>query len=75
MNDKSSENGNGLRSVDELTPEEIRELKDKFGIEIKDSVGLKDALDKLRATRERIEEIEKKALKKLKGSEDPNEGG
>ena len=75
MNDKSSENGNGLRSVDELTPEEIRELKDKFGIEIKDSVGLKDALDKLRATRERIEEIEKKALKKLKGSEDPNKGG
>ncbi len=62
------------RSVDGLTQDEVRELKDKFGIDISEGVDLRDALVKLRATRERIEEIENKALRKLKGSEDPNEG-
>ena len=72
MNDKNDQSA--TQPEDSLSAGEIQELKDKFGITIESGEGLKDSLVKLRATRERLEEIEKKALKKYQRGNGLNEG-
>jgi RNA polymerase sigma factor (sigma-70 family) len=52
--------------VDSLTPREAKVLKLRFGIENTDEHTLEEVGDKFNSTRERIRQIEAKALRKLK---------
>jgi len=73
MNDEENdENEKKLKAIKELlgglTPREAEVLRKRFGIELQSDADLKEIGNKFDVTRERIKEIENKALKKLSKS-------
>ena len=53
------------KPIESLTDEEIELLAEKFGVDIRNNPQLKNVLCEFAVTRERIEEIEKIAKRKL----------
>ena len=62
----------GGEIVDGLTKRERKVLKERFGIENLTDHSLEQVGAQFDITRERIREIERKALKKLYPDDDPN---
>jgi RNA polymerase primary sigma factor len=56
--------------LDQLSPREREVLKERFGIEIDQHTDLDEIARRFEITRQRIREIEERALQEL--SEDPN---
>ena len=71
MSDDDEENEKDLtKNIKELlaslTPREAKVLRERFGVELKDNAEFEDIGNQFDITRERIREIERKALAKLR---------
>ena len=77
MSDDDDENEKDLaKNIKEvlasLTPREAKVLRERFGVELKDNPDLEEIGKQFDITRERIREIERKALAKLRNKRGQN---
>ena len=74
MSDYEDTNEPPKKPFENLTDREKKVLKERFGIEIGDDLTLEELARQFDVTRERIREIERKALKKLHDrNDDPDD--
>ncbi len=64
-NGGNNKGGGTIKDIDGLTEDELKTLKNKFGVNNDPKSTLKEVVAQHDVTRERIRAIEEKALKKL----------
>ena len=72
-NDKEKKLKTIRKLLSGLTPQEVEVLRKRFGVELEDHPEIKEIGNQFDLTRNRIKEIENKALKKLSESDTRNQ--